>query len=1072
MTSSCQINRRHCLTCGLCRVLADSTSVWALWNNAMRIKVMRPSGTASVRSSSARVAVLMLVVGVTTAAEPIPSIRLRNWDVDAGLPSPRAFAVAQTPDGYVWVGSYAGLCRFDGAAFTVFTPRESLAIGDAAVTALAVDSEGVLWGGTERGYLFVRGRDGFESVAVPEAAGLLIKAICFHPDGTIWLAARGAVLAVREDRTQAFGPADGLVSADVRQLVLDASGTPWALAGGRVHRFVGGRWDQVAPEGAPRTGITAIAACRSGGVWCAERAATLPEGRASRVFRVTAEALTTAPELGAWPINPDRSRIEVLGEDGQGRLWCGTRGGGMHCREPDGRWWTVGKGTSLARADAIAFATDQQGSVWIGTRSNGVYKADRVPVQPLPLPQELEDHVITTVAARQDGSLWAGTDGGGVVCWDGADVRVFRQEQGLPSRWVTAVATSASGRLYAATLAGLAVFEHDRFVRLPVRDRPGPIMCGCLLPEGESAVWVGTPESTVRVDENGPVEVLRSDGERLPTMCLTRDGEGRLLALGRDHALYEFVPSADQAQSEAAPEQGVFEELVVEAAEPFTGGRVIAADGAGGIWVGSYGSGLARIADGRLQRWSQQADQIPSSHVLSLVSAGGAIWVGAENGIYGCPVDDFARSLPGQPVAVWRITQLEGLPEKVCTAAGQPAACVASDGRVWMGNGRSVAGFLPPEAMVPLHVFPPRVERVLADGVEAPFSSQEVPLIPVGTRRVEVRVTSPNTVAPQLLAFRHRLEGFDDDWVALEDRRVISYTGLPPGRYDLLVEVRGPNGSWQRMADPFSLRILPRFWQRRGVQAAALGGLVCLVAAAVWAGERRRSQRRLERLRIEQARDQERQRIARDIHDDIGSGLTEIVMLSHLAGRGPGENDTPAIDTPAVLGQIEDRARRLTRSMDEVVWAINPRNDSLEGFITYFHRWAQAFLSNAGIRVRWDLPLDSVEAPLSAEVRHELLLACKEAVTNVVKHSAAAEVRIRCRAEFDGLEILIQDDGRGFAADASDRGHGLENLRARLAAVGGRCEIRAAEGQGTSVRFAVATEPTAAVRAVRQERQP
>ncbi len=1009
----------------------------------------------------------LLLVGGATAADPTPAVRLRNWDVDAGLPSPRAFAVAQTPDGYVWVGTYAGLCRFDGAAFTVFTPRESLAIGDAAVTALAVDSQGVLWGGTERGYLFIRRPDGFESVAVPEAAGLLIKAICFHPDGTVWLAARGAALAVRDNHTQVFGPADGLASSDVRQLVLDGSGTPWALAGGRVHRFVDGRWHQVAPEGAPPNGMTAIAASRSGGVWCAERAATLPEGRASRVFRVTAEALTAEPELGDWPINPDRSRIEVLGEDDQGRLWCGTRGGGMHCREPDGRWWTAGKGTSLARADAIAFATDQQGSVWIGTRSNGLYKADRVPVQPIPLPQGLEDHVITTVASRKDGSLWAGTDGGGVVSWHGGEVRVFSQEHGLPSRWVTAVATSASGRLYAATLAGVAVFEHDRFAKLPVRDRAGPIMCGCLLPEGESAVWVGTQESTVRVDENGPVELRRADGERLPTMCLARDDAGRLLALGRDHAIYEFVPTTDEAEVEGSPVQGVFEELVVEAAEPFTGSRMIASDGSGGIWVGSYGSGLARIADGRLQRWSQQADRIPSSHVLSLVSAGGAIWVGAENGIYGCPVADFARSSPGQPVAVWRITQAEGLPEKVCTAAGQPAACVAADGRVWMGNGRSLAGFLPNEAMIPLHVFPPRVERVLADGVDVPFASQAAPLIPVGTRRVEVRVTSPNTVAPQQLDFRHRLDGFDDDWVALEDRRVISYTGLPPGGYDLLVEVRGPNGSWQTMADALPIRILPRFWQRRDVQAAAVGGLVCLVAAAGWAGERRRSQRRLERLRIEQARDQERQRIARDIHDDIGSGLTEIVMLSHLAGRGPGDSDTPA-----VLGQIEDRARRLTRSMDEVVWAINPRNDSLEGFITYFHRWAQAFLSNAGIRVRWDLPLDSVESPLSAEVRHELLLACKEAVTNVVKHSAAAEVRIRCRAEADGLEILIQDDGRGFAADAAARGHGLENLRARLAAVGGRCEIRATEGQGTLVRFEVAADRTPAGHSGRQERQP
>jgi len=270
------------------------------------------------------------------------------------------------------------------------------------------------------------------------------------------------------------------------------------------------------------------------------------------------------------------------------------------------------------------------------------------------------------------------------------------------------------------------------------------------------------------------------------------------------------------------------------------------------------------------------------------------------------------------------------------------------------------------------------------------------------------------------------------------------------------VEVRGPNGDWVGMTRDVAVRIPPRFWQRRGVQAAGFGGLIGVVAALVWAGERRRSQRRLERLRIDQAREQERQRIARDIHDDIGSGLTEIVMLSHLAAREG--------DAATTIQRIEDRARRLTRAMDEVVWAINPRNDSLEGFITYFHRWAQAFLGNAGVRVRWDLPLEPTEAPLAAEVRHQLLLACKEAVTNVVKHAGAREVRIACHPRAAGLEIRIEDDGQGFLEAEGESGrHGLENLRERLAALGGTCGIESAPGLGTRVRFEVATDRQAAV---------
>jgi len=1014
----------------------------------MRPGLTRPMAAGGPARAGLVAATIVATFAGGSAADMLPAARLRNWDVDTGLPSPRAFAVATTPDGYVWIGTYAGLCRFDGLAFTILTPREAAAIGDPLVTALAVDPDGALWGGTQEGHLFKRTETGFEAVAVPEAAGLGIRAIRFDHRGTLWLATEGGVVRVRGESARFFGPEDGLTRSAADELVLDADHRPWTLAGGRVHRLAEERWQTVPLPAGSAGGLTAIAASREGGIWCAERAARLPAGRASRVFRLTGDGGAEPPEIGPWPINPDRSRVDALGEDEHGRLWCCTRGGGLHCREPDGRWWTVGKGTSLARADGIAVTAADAGSTWIGTRSNGVYQVDLGPVRPLQLPSALADHVVTTVAATSDGTIWAGTDGGGVACWQGDRTRTFGGNDGLPSPRINALAVAGSGRLYAATMAGLAVFDGDRFVDVEVRQRGGPVSCDCLLPDGPDTLWVGTREATVRIDAGGLTELLRADGERLPAICLTRDETGQLFALSRDGTIYRHVVPPAAAGSAA----GAFEELLVEASEPFGGGRVIAADEAGGLWVGSYGSGLARIADGRLRRWSHQADGLPSSHTLALVPTAGAVWVAAENGIYGCPIEDFARDDDGRQAAVWRITQAEGLPEKVCTAGGQPAACRGPDGRVWMGNGRSVAGFRPEDAMVPIPVFPPQLEGILADGVELPFSPATPPVIPPGVRRLEFRISSPNTAAPQRLLFRHRLVGFDDSWVELRGRRVVSYTGLPPGTYRFLVEVRGPNSDWQSLSQPPTLRIPPRFWQRREVQAAALGGLVCLVAGAVWAVERRRSQRRLDRLRIEQAREQERQRIARDIHDDIGSGLTEIVMLSHLSGRGGGEAAGETIQ------RIEGRARSLTRAMDEVVWAINPKNDSLEGFITYFHRWAQAFLSNAGLRVRWDLPLDSTEAPLPAEVRHGLLLACKEAVTNVVKHAAAKEVSIRCSLRRRGLEIVIEDDGSGFLApDPAAGGHGLGNLRTRLAELGGRCDIDSAIGRGTRVRFEVTT---------------
>jgi signal transduction histidine kinase/ligand-binding sensor domain-containing protein len=1002
-------------------------------------------------------AVLVAMLTATSPAAMLdvdtsPSVTVRNWDVDAGLLSPRVYAVAHTQDGYVWAATYAGLSRFDGVEFTTLTPVEEPALGSAIVTSLAVDASGMLWVGTEGGHLSTRGQRGFEPVVIPEIAGFRITAIRPQPDGSVWLACRGGVVRVAGTATRVYGEADGLLNAEIRDLVIDCEGTAWALAGGCLHRLEGDRWVKLQLEGLQWWDITAIATAAAGGVWCAEKAGHLPNGRASRVVRVTRDGRPASAEVGSWPINPERSLIDAIREDSAGRLWCATRGAGLHCRVAAGQWWTVGEGTSLARADGISFSVDPHADVWIGTRSNGIYQVGSVFVRVIRLPDQLQDYVVTSVAATNDGGMWAGTDGGGVVLWRDGKAEIFSLDQGLPSTRISALGTGDSNRLYAATEGGLAALEGGRFVSVALGRDPRRPGCECFFADGGNGLWVGTREATFHVDDTGARAIPRRDGQPLLAICFTRDSTGRLLALDRIGTLFEHV-------------DGVFVELVVEAAEPFPGGRALVADQAGGVWIGSYGSGLARLVDGRLRRWSQQANGLPSSHVIALVETDGVVWAGSENGIYGCPVETFARSLDGEQMAVWRVTQPDGLPGKLCTARRQPAACTTPEGMIWMPNGGAVAGFRPADAMSPLPVFPPRVERAWADGVAVGLGAGGELTLPAGTRRLEFRVTSPNTVAPHRLAFRHRLVGFDDGWVGIEGRRVASYTGVPPGDYRLQVEVRGPNGFWQPMAENLAVRVPPRFWQRREVQAAAGVLVVCLVAGAVWIGERWRSQRRFEQIRIEQARDQERQRIARDIHDDIGSGLTEITMLSHLAVRRAGDGE--AVES---IQRIEDRARQLTRSMDEVVWAINPRNDSLEGFITYFHRWAQAFLSNAGLRVRWDLPLEPTEAPLAAEVRHQLLLACKEAVTNVVKHAGADEVCISCRPRATGLEILIQDDGRGFSPNESDTGRlGLGNLRARLAALGGSCELDSATGRGTSVRFVVTTDRQSAVTAGERE---
>ena len=197
--------------------------------------------------------------------------------------------------------------------------------------------------------------------------------------------------------------------------------------------------------------------------------------------------------------------------------------------------------------------------------------------------------------------------------------------------------------------------------------------------------------------------------------------------------------------------------------------------------------------------------------------------------------------------------------------------------------------------------------------------------------------------------------------------------------------------------------------------------------------------------------DKERQRIARDIHDDLGSGLTEIIMMSDIAELEGGSNSVVS-----KTKKIAERARTLTRAMDEVVWALNPRNDSFESFLTYLNRWAQSYLNHARINCRWDIPLDIPEIPLHADLRHHLFLACKEALNNAVKYAKATEIWIRCELTESQITLSVEDNGVGFAVNTpSERGNGLKNMRQRLEELNGRCEIESAAERGTIIRFQV-----------------
>lgn len=273
-----------------------------------------------------------------------------------------------------------------------------------------------------------------------------------------------------------------------------------------------------------------------------------------------------------------------------------------------------------------------------------------------------------------------------------------------------------------------------------------------------------------------------------------------------------------------------------------------------------------------------------------------------------------------------------------------------------------------------------------------------------------------------------------------------------PGREGDCVQTGGPNGagSFLVLAGHGGLQVSPQWWESRTLQLTGVGVLLAVAGVlAAWSVNRMRWRWQLRQIEERERKESERRRLAQDLHDDLGSGLTEIMLLGDLAGK----ERLSADDLKARLASVARKSRDLVAAVDEIVWTANPVNDELPKLVDYLCAHAQRFLGATGIACRIEVGEHLPVRPISAKARHHVLLALKEALNNAVKHSGAAEIWVRIRCEAEELCLAIEDNGQGFDPATARRGNGLANMRSRFTQLGGYAEIQSQPGQGTKVWF-------------------
>jgi signal transduction histidine kinase len=519
--------------------------------------------------------------------------------------------------------------------------------------------------------------------------------------------------------------------------------------------------------------------------------------------------------------------------------------------------------------------------------------------------------------------------------------------------------------------------------------------------------------------------------------------------------------------------------------------RSLLATSDGRLLIGYAGDGLGHFKDGRYQRITS-ADGLTDDFVSQLLAdASGNLWLTGNRGLARISFGDLDAFFAArkQRIGTRSYGKGDGLPAMQPNRNFHPSAWRDGAGKLWFST---LSGLLmvqpdnirdnprpPPvqlesltvdDRLVAVYNAGSPMQKVVATNVVNLRGLDEPLEIGPGFRKLVIDFAALSFTSPENVRFRYQLRGFDAGWIEPGPDRPSHpavYPALPAGEYEFQALACNNSGVWNEAGASLKFVVMPFYWETWWFKLIVVLVTALLVGGVAFSLSRRRYRQQLLRVEARRALEQERSRIAKDIHDDLGATLTRISLLSQPSRAGA-EDAESAVES---LAQIHHTARDLTHAMGEVVWAVNPEHDSFDSLANYISHYAQNFLRVTAIRCRIEVPLQLPRRPLSAEVRHNLFLAFKEALNNVVKHSAATEVRIALTPHESGFELVVADNGRGFSHESVAAqtagagaarpapGNGLANMRSRLQEIGGDCELTSQPGRGTTITFRVQLKP-------------
>jgi signal transduction histidine kinase/ligand-binding sensor domain-containing protein len=897
------------------------------------------------------------------------------------------------------------------------------ALPDSAVISIIQAKDGYLWLGTRYGLVRFDGNlfNVFDEMNTPALKSDIIVFLYEDNKTNLWIGTQSAGLAVIQNGKIKSFEAETANSGTITS-ARDDQGDILFYSEKGITRFHDGQMNFFPNIYSPQLFLLTthqLVPSKDGGVW------QLWNGTVQK-FNGSLEE----KDFGPCPWK-SQTRVSAACEDSDGNLIVGTLGEGIFWFDANGKFRRISKEDGLSSDFVLSLCLDSEGDLWVGTDGGGL---NRIKRKLFNSPGNFHSWAVQSLSEDADGGIWAAFGASGAGYWRSNSFQDFRMG---PHQAAWEILADGRGQVWAGTRDdGLFLFQSRQFVPAPGAQILGAAIFA-LFQSRDGRIWAGSQNGLGCWDGHNWKLYTTQDGlSGNNVRAIAEDGGGNLW-IGTENSGLDYL-SEGKISSHQTTTNGL----------PGNDISCLYVDGDGILWAGTAGHGLARLENGKWTSFS--ADNGLASNIIGYIIGDnqGNLWIGSNRGLMRIEKKSFARTHFCRVYG-----KADGLPTRECSSGSQPAAIQSRNGELLFPTIEGLVSIDP--AALKLNNSPPQllIQSIKVDGREQntnPLDSAWSPeaIVPPGGEQLDINYAALNFSSSQNVHFKYRLEG-QTGWIDAKDSRVASYTGLLPGYYHFHVIACNEDNVWNQAGCWADIYVTPHYWQTNTFRIGVIFLALAVIIGIVRYVSTQKLQQELQSLKQKEVLEHERARIARDLHDQIGANLTQVALLGEMAEADRNLPD----EVESHTRQISQTARETTRSLDEIVWAINPSNDTLEGLANYICKYAQEYLALANLPCRVDVPAQLPAAAIPPEVRHNVFLAFKEAVHNVVKHAQASEAWIRLRLRAEHFILEIQDNGRGISKELPQNRNGLRNMKKRMMDIGGDFSVSPGAGGGTLVQL-------------------